>query len=93
MHKRCMVMTKNLTPGACLPLLRGYIHVHVYDHNIQTSSSLKPLSQTLCEASFDRGMKLYIKGRSHMTKMAAVAINRKTLKILVLQNRKYDFET
>ena len=32
-----------LGPGGCLPLPRGYIHV--YDHNIQTSS-LKPLGQS-----------------------------------------------
>ena len=30
--------------GGCLPLPWGYIHV--YDHNIQTSSSLKPLGQS-----------------------------------------------
>ena len=35
-----------LGPEGCLPLPRGYIHVHVYDHNIQTSSSLKPLGQS-----------------------------------------------
>ena len=34
---------KKLTPGGCLPLPWGYIHV--YDHNIQTSTSLKPLYQ------------------------------------------------
>ena len=28
----------------CLPLPHGYIHVH--DHNIQTSSALKPLGQS-----------------------------------------------
>ena len=33
-----------LSPGGCLPLPRGYIHV--YDHNIQTSSPLKPLGQS-----------------------------------------------
>ena len=33
-----------LSPGGCLPLPRGYIHV--YDHNIKTSSSLKPLDQS-----------------------------------------------
>ena len=32
-----------LTPGGCLPLPWGYIHV--YDHNIQTSTSLKLLYQ------------------------------------------------
>ena len=33
-----------LGPGGCLPLARGYIHVHA--KNIQTSSSLKPLGQS-----------------------------------------------
>ena len=33
-----------LGPEGCLPLPLGYIHV--YDHNIQTSSSLKPLGQS-----------------------------------------------
>ena len=32
-----------LTPGGYLPLPWGYIHV--YDHNIQTSSSLKLLDK------------------------------------------------
>ena len=40
------------------------------------------------------GMKHYIEGQGHMTKMAAMAINsKKTSKNLLLQNRKaYDFE-
>ena len=33
-----------LGPGGYLPLPRGYVHVD--DHNIQTSSSLKPLGQS-----------------------------------------------
>ena len=38
---------KNFSPwGGCLPLPRGYIHV--YDHNILTSS-LKPLGQSIEE--------------------------------------------
>ena len=35
------VYGKKLTPGGCLPLPWGFIHV--YDHNIQTSTSLKPM--------------------------------------------------
>ena len=33
---------KKMSSGGCVPpaLPRGYIHVHVYDHNIQISSSL-----------------------------------------------------
>ena len=36
------VYENSLPPGGCLPQPRGYINV--YDHNVQTSSSLKPLS-------------------------------------------------
>ena len=43
MDRKFMFMERNLTPGGCLPLPWGYIHV--YDHNIQTSTSLKPLCQ------------------------------------------------
>ena len=32
MDRKIMFMEKNLTPGGCLPLPWGYIHV--YDHNI-----------------------------------------------------------
>ena len=40
------------------------------------------------------GMKVYINGQGHMTKMAAMAINSKTFTNLLLQNQKaYDFET
>ena len=42
MDRKFMFMEKNLTPGGCLPRPWGYIHV--YDHNIQTSTSLKQLS-------------------------------------------------
>ena len=37
-------MKKEMFVGGCLPLSRGYIHV--YDHNIQRSSSLKLLGQS-----------------------------------------------
>ena len=50
-----MVM-KNSSSGGCLPLSRGYIHAH--DHNIETSSSLKPLDQskqTLSGALLEKG--------------------------------------
>ena len=43
MDRKFMFMEINLTTGGCLPLPWGYIHV--YDHNIQTSTSLKPLYQ------------------------------------------------
>ena len=39
-------------------------------------------------------MKVCINGQGHMTKMAAMAINSKTFKNLLLQNQKaFDFET
>ena len=39
-------------------------------------------------------MKVYINGQGHLTKMAAMAINSKTFKNLLLQNQKaYDFDT
>ena len=43
MDRRFMVMKKKKPSEGCLPLSRAYIHV--YDHNIQTSS-LKPLGQS-----------------------------------------------
>ena len=43
MDRRFMFM-KKMSSGGCLPLSRGYIHVH--DHNIQTSSSLELLGQS-----------------------------------------------
>ena len=47
MDRRCEKkndMKKKMSSGGCLPLPRDYIHV--YDHNIQTSSSLKLLGQS-----------------------------------------------
>ena len=39
-------------------------------------------------------MKVYINGQGHMTKMAAMAINRQNIQKLLLKNQKaYDFET
>ena len=42
---RTFVLMTNWSPGDCLPLPRHYIRVHVYDHNIQTSS-LRLLGQS-----------------------------------------------
>ena len=39
--QKIYVYENNLSQGGCLPLPRGYIHV--YDHNIQYSSSLSIL--------------------------------------------------
>ena len=82
--------------GGCLPLIRGYIHV--YDHNIYYiffSEIARPIKAKLhVEHPWEGGMKVYINGQGHMTKMAAMAINSKMFKNLLLQNQKaYDFET
>ena len=46
------------------------------------------------EHPWEGGKKVYINGQGHMTKMAAMAINRKKIKNLLLQNQKAnDFET
>ena len=44
MDRRFMFMEKMSLLGGCLPPPLGYIHV--YDHNIQTSSSLELLCQS-----------------------------------------------
>ena len=70
MDRRLMLM-ENFSPWrvGCLPLPQGYIHV--YDHNIQTSSSLKPLGQLKpnfhVEHPLEGGMKVYINCQGHMT--------------------------
>ena len=43
MDRKCIFMEK-ISSGGCLPPSMGYIHV--YDHNIQTSFSLKLLGQS-----------------------------------------------
>ena len=73
---------KNLSQGGCLPQPRGYIHV--YDHNIQISSSLKPLGQSKPNFIWSIVRKgqwkfLCINGQSHMTKMTAMALNSKIM--------------
>ena len=44
MDRRFMFMEKNVRRGLSAPTHGLYIHV--YDHNIQTSSSLMPLGQS-----------------------------------------------
>ena len=71
-----------MTSGGCLPLSRGYIHV--YNHYVQTSSSLKPLGQSIpnfmWKPPWEVGKKVYINGTGHMTKMAAMPIYGTNLK-------------
>ena len=45
------------------------------------------------EHPWEGGKKVYINGQGHMTKMAAMAINRKTFKNLFQNQKVYDFET
>ena len=63
--RRFMFMKKK-SLGGCLPLPRGYIHV--YDHNIQTSSSLKSLGQSKPK---------FVEHRWEMTEMATMDTNSK----------------
>ena len=68
------------TPGGCLPLPRGYIHV--YDHYCQTCSSLKPLGKSMPNFMWS------LLGKE------AVPIYGKTFKKFLLQNQKSsDVET
>ena len=54
-----------------MPPPRG--NIHVYYHNIQTSSPLKPLGQS--KPNFMEGViNVYINNPGHMTKMAAMPI-------------------
>ena len=83
-----------LIPGGCLPLPWGYIHV--YFHKIEASSPLKLLGQSnpnFIWSIFEMAKKVYINGHGHMTKMAAMSVNRKIFKNLFLQNQEaYDLE-
>ena len=54
MDRKFMFMEKHLSPGGCLPLPWGYIHV--YDHNIQTL-----MEETYWE--YANGQKIYVYGK------------------------------
>ena len=67
--------------------------VVVVVHHFQTYSPLKPLGQSK-QPPWEGGMKVYINGPGHLTKMAAMPIYCQSLKNLLLENRKsYDLET
>ena len=59
------------------------MYVHVYDQHFQTSSSLKPLGQSNAkfhvEPPWEGGIKVFINGLGHMTKMAAMPIYGKNI--------------
>ena len=85
-------LKKEITPGRCLSLPRGYIHV--YDNYFQKSFSLKPLGQSRPNFMWSllgkRDPKVCKNGLGHMTKLAAMPIYGKNLR----QNTKsYNFET
>ena len=59
-----------------MPTPRG--NIHVYYHNIQTSSPLKPLGpiegKFYVKHRYEGGTNVYINNLGHMTKMAAMPI-------------------
>ena len=62
---------KKITPGGCLPLPQGYIHVL----NIFFSETTWPINAKFhLEPPWEGGKKVYIIGPGHMTKMAAMPI-------------------
>ena len=65
-------MKRIWTPGVGVPMPQGIIHV--YDHNIQRSSSLKPLGQSKSKHLYDQGTNVIINKPGHMTKMAVMPI-------------------
>ena len=71
-----------LSQGGCLSLPRGYLHA--YDHNIQIY-----FFQTAW-TSQEGEMKIYINDRGHMT---AMAINCKSIYLILLSQTAYDFVT
>ena len=82
MDRRITFMNKIAAPCDCLSLSRSYIHV--YFHIIQTFSSLKSHGKSkpnFVSIILRKGEHVYINGLGHMTKMAAMAINSKNLKI------------
>ena len=62
---------------------------------IFSSETAWPIKAKLhVEHPYEGGTKFNINGPGHMTKMAAMAINSKNFKNLILQNQEaYDFET
>ena len=70
---------EKMTPGGCLSLPHGYIHV--YDHHFQRYFSLKPLGQFIAPNFHGKGGKnVYINSPVNMTKMASMPIYGKNLK-------------
>ena len=78
MDRRLMLM-ENFSPWGVVCPCPGAIHV--YDHsNIFFSETYRPIEAKLhVEYPWEGGMKVYINGQGHMTKMAAMAINSKNV--------------
>ena len=95
--RRFMFMKIILPQGGCLPLPQGYIHVYdqIFKHLLSGNRLAKSKPNFYVEQNYEGGLlKVFINGQGHMTKMAAMAINSKSFKTLLLQNQKaYDFET
>ena len=82
MNWRFKILKRIWTSGVGLPLPQGIIHIHVYNHNIQRSSSLKPLGQSVKfhrKHLYEGGTNLIINKPGHMTKMVAMPIYGKNL--------------
>ena len=94
-NRRFIFLKNKLTPGDCLPLPGGYIHV--YDHYFQTAFSLKAFGQSKPNFVWNlhgkRDYKFCKKHLGHMTKMASMPIYGKIFKNLVQNPKCYYLET
>ena len=61
--------------------------------NVFLSETDWPISQILCGPPWKGGIKVYINGPGHMTKMATMHIYGKNLKNLLQNQKSYDLET
>ena len=90
---RFMILKSFWTLGAGLPPPWG--DIHVYYHNIHETAW--PIKAKLhVEHRYERGMKVYINGPGHLTKMATMDINSKNLytrKSSSPEPEAYDFDT
>ena len=75
---------KELTPGECLPLLHGFIHVYDKIFFSKTAGPIKTKFDV--EPPWEGGKKGYINGPVHVTDIAAMPIYGKNFKNLLLQN-------
>ena len=80
MDKRLMLM-KNFSPWRVVCSCPGAIYMYmtiIFKHLLPETA--KPIKAKLhVEHPWEGGMKVYINGQGHMTKMAAMAINSKNV--------------